>query len=379
MGVVTTADTGLRATEARSLDGFPEVNALLEKLELGVLRQDDCDSFVGRNPNWAGTTTKGFPVFIKSLGPLPKGDALGRLRRTHTFDVLRDRVGFTRLRSPKVLGHDEPSGLVVSRLLGDAVAGDDLAGDTRFPEWAAREAGGALAELHSVPPLDSVDRTPPVLPPLELLSALPLETYYAATLAELELWQCLQSDAALSDALVTLRRRESAAHHTMIHADLRLDQLLITPDNKLYFIDWEEFRVGDPARDVGSFLGEWLYLATLSMSENDDLDHVPDSASGPHPIDDQAIVRRGVRKLDQHLPHMTAFWKEYQVGRPAVDSAFRARTTAYAGWHLIDRVLALASQRATLPALALAAAGIGRLAVIRPEHFAGALGLKEQT
>lgn len=348
------------------LADFPQVNGLLTHLNLGEFGPK-VSAHLGRNDNWAGETTTGAKVFVKHVGGEGE-EAARRFARLVAFEALVARGGGPR--SPRCLGWDERERLIAFELLDDAESGSELAADDRFTPELAHAAGTILARLHDLP-ADGLDDGPAPLPPLGALRALSLDAFAAASAAELEAWSLLQHDADLVRALVRLREREAAAPPRPVHADLRLDQFLLAPDGTLHLTDWEEFRRGDAARDVGGFAGEWLHRAILGIAS-------PQDASVPE-LDPThaAVVERGVQELERLRPNVVAFWAGYREAAGSADPGLAERATAFAGWHLLDRMLASAAQRPRLRAVERAAAGIGRTALLDPARFVEVLGLGE--
>ncbi|MET7934802.1 class V lanthionine synthetase subunit LxmK [Streptomyces sp. NPDC005322] len=349
---------------------------LLRRLGLGVLDDVDNESRAGRNDNRVGVTDTGHAVFVKRLDPA-QPDAAARFRRLVRFET---RLGGSGqggpLQSPPCLGWDEDELIVVFEWLKDARSGADLAKEEAFGDELAHAAGRVIASLHSLPappaPPDEPPEDQPPLPPLDFFEALPLAYHTRASGASLEAWRLLQNDAELIAGLRELRRQEAAAEHRPAHCDLRLDQLLRHGDT-LWLCDWEEFRTAaDPARDIGGFVGEWLHRAVLDIPSQDP------GASGPAPqLSHRDVVERGVRELERLRTKNAAFWKGYREEAGPTDPGLPARATAFAGWHLLDRMFAAAEQRPKLTAIDRAAAGIGRSAVLRPARFAGTLGLED--
>jgi aminoglycoside phosphotransferase (APT) family kinase protein len=132
----------------------------------------------------------------------------------------------------------------------------------RFSRALAREAGRALAVLHSVEPgtLDDL-RAPdptwalaihrPSLHALRTLSA-----------ASVELVRTIQGSPALCAALDELIA--SSQRVSVIHGDIRWENCLVlshrgtTRRTRLLLIDWELAAAGDPALDIGAFFSEYL-------------------------------------------------------------------------------------------------------------------------
>jgi hypothetical protein len=358
---------------AVDLADVPEVQDFLDDLGLGAFAGGDLEALLGRNDNWAGSTTTGARVFVKRVGGPSGEEALRRFRRILAFEELAERSGAP-VRRPPTLGNDAERRLLAFELLEDVRTGAELAAEDAFDGPLAREAGRVVGVVHGLDPRPAgvrLDTDPHPLPPLGLLQALSVGGFLDASAAELEAWSVLQSDLALGEALVGLRRREREAPCVPIHADLRLDQFLVDADGTLFLTDWEEFRLGDAARDVGGIAGEWLHRAVLGIAATAD-PSVPDL----EPSHD-AIVARGVEELDRVRPRIAAFWAGYRETRPAADAELAERATAFAGWHLLDRMLASARERGRLMAVERAAAGIGRTALLDPARFTAALGLDE--
>ncbi|GAA2539029.1 MULTISPECIES: class V lanthionine synthetase subunit LxmK [Streptomyces] len=366
-----TTGTLMRAEDARGpgeLRGSPALAAFLDRLGLGELTGRDTATPLGSNQSVTGTTSSGAKVFVKQLDR-QKPDAPQRWARIVGFDEFAAARPVPDLWTPRLLGADEQELLVAFEWLDDAVTGDSLATDDEFTDDLAYRTGRAIGGLHTTSadaaprPLDT---SPPMLPPVTFLDAIPLATYVLSSGAMLDVWRLLQNDADLRAALTGLRRRESTVPAVPAHCDLRLDQLL-WQENRLYVCDWEEFRLADPARDVGSFAGEWLYRAVLG---------IPEASAEREQLSHQDILDRGVSELARLRGRNVAFWAGYREAVGQVGSEVAARATAFAGWHLIDRMIASAEQQPSLDTMNRAAAGIGRTAVLRPEKFARTIGLE---
>ncbi len=91
----------------------------------------------------------------------------------------------------------------------------------------------------------------------------------------------------------------------------------------------------------------------------------------------ELVLQRGVEKMQRLLPRVHHFWRGYRQSRPYLDDGFAARATAFAGWHLLDRMIAGATKTARLSGIQRAAAGVGRAALLNPEKFAATLGFEE--
>lgn len=377
MIVITEQESKPPLTRARfdpvQLDKAPEVEAFLGRLGLGGFDADTVVAHIGRNDNWAGTTSTGAGVFVKRVGGGDPADVLRRFHRILAFETVVARHGGTELRGPELLGSDEEHRLVAFTRLDDARSGSELSADDAFGDDLCLRAGRVLGLLHTLPvEPDTLDTTPHPTPPMDDFAALPLAVYVHSAFAEIESWSLLQPDSALTGALHELRRREADAPRVPAHCDLRLDQYLLAGDD-LYLTDWEELRLGDAARDVGGFVGEWLYRAIqgIPKSISEDPGHTFGRESSH-----EDILSHGAREIDRLRPRVEAFWKGYRQTRPAVEDGFTTRAAAFAGWHMLDRMLAGAKFGTRLTAGDRAAAGIGRTILLAPHDFTSVLGLE---
>lgn len=354
------------------LDTAPEVTELLQQLGLGTFVPDGLTAFGGRNDNWAGTTTSGDQVFVKTVARAPDGSS-PELDRTLAFEELVGRrPADSPLRSPAHLGSHRAAALSAYRLLPGARSGSEVALDGDFDEALCREAGRAVATLHG---LDTggadVDSGEAPLPPLAWLEAFPWSALQDRSMAQIAAWKLVQDDAEVVSALHLLREREQAAPRTPAHCDLRFDQF-IHHEGTLYLCDWEEFRIADPARDVGAFIGEWLFQATYSV-------FAPTGDPGApvlgFDLSHEEIIERGSASMRRHIPRVAAFWQGYLECR-VPDAGLAERAVGFAGWHMYDRLIATAQAHAILSPVARAAAGIGRVMLLNPSGAVATLRLE---
>ncbi|GAA2003838.1 hypothetical protein GCM10009799_33740 [Nocardiopsis rhodophaea] len=372
----------IRHLRPADLERRPEVGALLERLGLGKFEPDGLMAYRGRNDNWAGRTTNGDRVFVKCVGGGGRESSLESLQRFRRILACERLVGndfAVGVARPRCLGWDESSRLVAFEWLEDAETGAEMAAADSFRDAAI--AGRMIGQLHEakVGNGEWIDNSPHPLPPTRNFQALSLSAFMRACAAELEAWRLLQGDEQLIEALETLRTSEQRAEHRPVHGDLRLDQFLMD-DGDLYLIDWEEFRQADPARDLGGFAGEWLYRAILGSVPGEE--GAERLATGQFPTAHDEIMANGVREFERLRPNITAFWNGYRQARERVaaeDPELAQRATAFAGWHLIDRLLAAAVERPRLSGLERAMAGIGRSALVSPNEFTGVLGFRDES
>jgi hypothetical protein len=345
---------GIRA----DLQWIPRLNDTLTGLGLGTLAEDSVQSFAGRNPNWAGTTSTGAQVFIKHIGGDERA-AADRLRRAVAVetDRLASRFG---LLTPRCLGWDADARLIVFELLTPARTGAELARDGEFGIGTAEQAGRLVAALHSAR-LTAGQPAPP-FPALASLATLTWQEFASATAAELELWRILQTDAALPAALHDLHLAQERTAPVPVHCDLRLDQFL-DHGGLLYLTDWEELKLADPARDIGAYAGEWLRHAITQL----------DAAEAALSHEDVVDLTAG--EFARVRAHITAFWRSYADSAGRVDEDLAVRAAAFAGWHQFIRAFAGAHASSRLSAVDRAAVGIGRTALLAPGDFVVELGL----
>lgn len=361
--------TSVRANRYRArptdLSAAPGVGELLRRLGLGAFDPDRVTSRTGRNDNWSGTTTTGARVFVKHLGrPADDADVRRRLANTLAFEELMRRADVPEPLGPRCLGWSEEDGLVAFELLASARNGAELADDDAFGEPQARGAGRLLGTLHGLDPTGRValDPAPAQLPPADELTALSLEAHRTASGAALQAWALLQGDPELVAAIRALGEGDEEAEACPVHGDFRLDQVLFT-DGAPRLVDLEELRRGDPARDLGAYAGEWLFRVVTRLPRG--------AASG------DGTVGHGARELSRVRPLIVWFRAGYTAAGRSVGADLATRAAAFAGWHLIDRVLARASRASVLSAVDRAALGIGRTVLLRPAALTTTLGLED--
>lgn len=371
---MTDLDTlAFRFTPA-DLEDHPHVASFVSRLGYGELVTDTLFSPGGRNLNWAGETSTGGRIFVKSLPPEAQV-AADALRRSLAFEstVAAGLPRGAALRSPRLLGHDGDAGLLAYALLPDARGLNAVAVAGELETGVCRQAGAAVGALHGTVVRDgSVDDRPLEMPPVAWLHAMPVEALGSYTMAQTQGWRLMQADAELVGLLGRLRSDEAAAAKVPIHGDLRMDQFLISGDD-LYLCDWEFFRLGDGARDVGALIGELLFQAIyLELTRRDD------SPSGTEvEIDHAEVMRRGRAGLDRATPLIGAMWSGY-LGTANPDPALAVRAVGFAGWHMYDRLLTWAEDSSQLNASAKAIAGIGRQLLLNPGGAALLLGVDDR-
>lgn len=346
----------------------PAVNRCLLAAGFGELSPEGLRSPGGRNAAWIGVTTTGRQVFVKHL--MTSSDRDDRLRRVIAFEEFSDQVFQDDTRpGPRLLAHDADTGVLVFDVV-PGEGGAQLVVDEEFTEEHFRQVGELLGTLHGAPVADPsvLDSSPLLYPDPAHLHALPARWFESLSFGEIQAWQLMQQDPALLEGIDRLVTAERRAPRAPAHCDFRLDQLLF--GDRPMLVDWEEFRLADAARDVGAFVGEWLYRSVLDIITT----RGGQEPIGPDPSHD-VVLGRGVANLNRTAPLIASFWHAYRTQRPALDSEFITRTVGFAGWHTLDRLLAGGTRRARLSGIERAAAGIGRTALVDPARFHQALGL----
>lgn len=330
---------------------------------------DEVTRLAGRNESYRIDGPRHSVIVKRLRGP----HAHARYART----VGHARAGLAGVPSPRLLHADRDRRVLVFAAVPEAITGSQLLIDEEFDVRLCARLGAMVGRLHAAP-LELVRALPrprPQLPSADALAGLPLDLVSRLTAGEVHAWRLVQGDAELAGYLADLRAATAAAEDTPVHGDLRIDQILVRA-GRPYLVDWEEFGAGDPAYDTGSWIGEWIYRAVLDIPTARG-----DGLAGEAGHDDPpaaTIIRRGVAKLDALAPQIATFWNAYRSERP-VDDAETTRTTAFAGWHLIDRLFAHAHASPGLPGLLRAAAGIGKRILSDPAGASEAIGLRDSS
>ncbi|WP_258066632.1 class V lanthionine synthetase subunit LxmK [Rathayibacter sp. AY1F6] len=325
----------------------------------------DRPAFAGRNASWTMTLDDGARVFVKHVSPRTAGPAA--FRRSRDFAGFVARSPEHAPAGPRLLAADEDDSLLVfEHCPGTSLA--LLLVEERVPADFPEQAGRLLARLHAGP-VAGLTATSHPSPPVEMLRVgIPHTRYVDLTLAELAFWGDLQHDEQLVSATEDLREWESGNRTAPIHGDLRLDQFHLR-DGRLQLLDWEEFGIGDPARDLGTLAGEWIHRAVL-----DTVTTREGASAPPLAFDTAAADARIAERMAALVPRIRRMWLAYAAETAGADDALAVRATAHLGWHLVDRTLARASMVSRLPGIERAAAGIGRRVLLAPSAYSTALG-----
>jgi aminoglycoside phosphotransferase (APT) family kinase protein len=263
---------------------------------------------------------------------------------------------------PRLVEYDADAGVLIMEA---APGARDLArhhGAGRFPLGLAARTGQALGALHSLP-MSVLDGLP-ALPRWTLDVHRPdLYAVRAMSGAALELTANVQSSGELCALLDALA--DDACEESLVHGDVRWENCLALRSagrwSRLLLIDWEMARPGDPAEDVGAFLGEYLRFWLASMPEQ----LAPGEARHP---------------LAQMQPAIGAFWDAYARGRgrPADEpSPVLRRAVRFAAVRLLAAAFEESQRYADVQARANDALHLARNILRRPDEAAAhLLGLR---
>lgn len=246
---------------------------------------------------------------------------------------------------PRVARYGARSGILVLDRLRSARSLEEHARTTgTLPPRALRGAGAALGSLHGMPPprsrsLRGADRRSKIPWPLSI----PHPTIGALremSPASLQIVRSTQRVQGFADALDELRDRWRS--DSFVHGDLRWENCLIPRSGApTAVIDWELAGAGDPAWDVGAFLGEGLRHWAFGTP----------GLVGTAPL----------------------FWNSYIAARGIVGSesdALRARSVRLSGAWLLGRLVELAQERDRLDPLLLRAIQLAADVVAAPDDAA---------
>lgn len=273
------------------------------------------------------------------------------------------------MRTPDlVFAHEPSTTLIYEALPSEAMHVVDMLRADELTESCCRALGRGVGDLHSshVQCASELTNAIPGLPP-GANSAVPLDVVEQSTIGVLQLWAILQQDEALAEELGALVGATYVP--TPIHGDLRTDQIFLDGDS-IQIIDWEDLRLGDPARDVGSLLGEVLFnkLRKLTQRASDDEGN----------LSDESLMRAGAELVSEASHSMRVIWAAYRhaSGYGDRDVDVQVRTVKYVGWAMYERSMAVATYFGRLGAFERALMGIGRNLLLRPREFAASIGLE---
>jgi Phosphotransferase enzyme family len=225
---------------------------------------------------------------------------------------------------------------------------DDLAEfynrERRYPPEIAKCLGTSLGDIHNRT-FDrqeyrdflagngerKIAKIPNLLTGLARIAPEEFAVVSADGLRFLELYQRYEH---LETAIAALNR--SFIPCCLTHDDLKLNNILIyqeweqSTDRSIRIIDWESWRWGDPAADLGALVGSYLKLWLGSFVINTDID-IATALSLAH------------TPLEVIQPSTHALVVGYLQAFPEIldrDPSFIDRVVRFAGWGLIERIRA---------------------------------------
>lgn len=319
---------------------------------------------LGRNFSAIVETKGGDCLFVKIITGV---DASERFDRTISFFAAGKKpLGMC---TPLLIEEDRESFAVVNEVVEDATKMSLLVTDGELDGHIWATVGAGIAVLHAWNPDDSsiIDSTIPLFPPTRSDLATSLDFYENASSGQIELLLMLQRDKSVRDAIVELLTLPYNA--TPIHGDLRTDQILLR-DNNFWIIDWEDFRIGDPARDLGSILGEIFFHYMRPLIHQ---------ASDGGSVTAEGIVSSGMELLERVKPSISALWSGY-TNSIVMDSkemhSFIDRVIGFMGWQMFDRSLSLGGVLGQISGVEKALMGMGRQMLLYRGSYAPVLGIE---
>ena len=287
-----------------------------------------------------------------------KGSKVDALRRYNNCLKWEDiRTATIRLKSPKLIDHDEDSLSLKYQWIEHATSlEEELEQPSPNFKHKIAKAVDMLATLHlsdiNDVDIDSEDQ----LPQREsLLYALNKYEYAGCTGAELELFSLLQQDSELVE---TIMQQSHDNDVCICHGDIRLDQFIFT-DEDIWIIDFEELRKGDPSRDLAGLIGS-IYFDCLLKTFTETTQETSDAKE----IEDQ-FMERGLNYIEQMRPLIQLAYQTY-VSKKMINNIHLARNI---GWFLVERIMSRAKFSFRLTAIDKAILGIGREVIMFPENL----------
>jgi len=212
------------------------------------------------------------------------------------------------------------------------------------PRSIAASLGSAVAAIHTHVGAAGVESSSPHGLALHRPD---LAVFRHASQGCLEVARIITQSPSLAAAIDQLREGWTAS--AFIHADLRLDNCIVTPPagagrrHGMQLVDWELARWGDPAWDVGSVFAEFLaiWIASAPLSER---------------TPPESFLQFALHPLDAMWPALRAFWQAYCRGTHRTDEANRAfleHALRFTGARLVQRAFESVQSATTATPLAV--------------------------
>ncbi|QAY62560.1 hypothetical protein ET495_04080 [Xylanimonas allomyrinae] len=316
---------------------------------------------VGRNLTTIEADASGLVVRKQFSGE--PDDAERRFRNSLRWDAVRAAAAPDL--APPILDVDETTRTVTFPYLVDAQSLQELLDTAHDPSDVLvefRKAGQLLGTLHALLPEDvGPARAPDDLAaaPVSAFDWITAEGFARASGGELECWRLLQHDPELCETIRHWVASQRDAEVRPAHGDVRPDQLLVDPAGGMLLVDWEEFTLAPPQRDLCGLLGAVFFDALTRTFAS--LDGGRASALETH----QLLLERGEQLIDGARPVIDATIEGYTSTSDVTPSPVDlARGT---GWYVLDRVIARSMMSFAMSPVDRGLAGIGRQLVIDPE------------
>ena len=225
--------------------------------------------------------------------------------------------------------------LVLDAIPNSVNLGEHYVSKARFSPVISENLGRTLAEMHkeSASKKKIIERSIGTSdnPPWIFLIAHPDQWLYInSSPANLELISIIQRSPEISNSIEKLRQQWEPS--CLMHGDIKFVNCLITTNNgtgsksKIYIVDWELARIGDPCWDIGSVFSEYLniWLSSIPISLQHSPDEFLDFAQFP---------------LKKIQPAIGSFWKSYSH-YSEIDNdkllEYLLRSTSFAALRLIQ-------------------------------------------
>lgn len=351
----------------QSLRTVPSLRSKEEVLDYlrgcGLEDLENCEVVLGfvRNTTATVTLANGKKLFLKQgIDRGPTGD--GALLNEGLFyfymesrDIAQSVDYLTRCRL-----HDRRSDVLILDYVPTTEKLQDRINRTgRLSAKIARAIGRTLGEIHSVTGKDksrdvlTLGRgTGSLIPQFERLEP---EDVADFSPSDIEIAKLVQGDKAITEALRDLDRTWTKS--CLIHGDLRMDNILIRKPSpqKPVLIDWDMCRYGDPAADLGSFMGDVARVC---------IDRIRPSERGTLEWTHEAN-----RLLGRFTEGIKEFWNGYRDSAGYIvdsRSSVPLLAVAHAGVFLLNRAAARGRATGNFTAHDLMYVAVGRRLLIDP-------------